>query len=157
MANTDNPNGFKPVFAHGSNLPPLVQGSVDTSTAVAAGDPLIWSSGYLDVAASSSAAIAGVAAQDVASTSAYTEILFYPADPDITFEGQCSGNMTQGIIGTAVDIEGSTGEFEINEGGSTEKVARIIAFAPDTETGTNARVWFKWVISSFEGAEGSEE
>ena len=151
MANVDNPHGFVPYAVDGGGTFPLYEGTLQTSVTVAEGDALGKLSGYVVLADATSTGILGVAAHGVTGAAAvYPTILYVPASPNITFTGQCSGNLTQGLIGTKVGIEGTTGIQEIDEDGTTS-VAIIIKLKGGSALGTNAEVEFKWVKSDFTG------
>jgi hypothetical protein len=153
VANADNPSGFEPYSSEaGTGVFPLVYYTADSGTTLTAGDAVIMSSGYLAIAADTSASIQGVAAKSVtATTGVQPSVPIYPATENITFVGQCSGTATQGTIGAEIDIEGGTGVMELNENASTEDVAVVVGLQPGSALGANARLLFKWKISSYSG------
>lgn len=156
MSNTDNPNGFNVVKTLSGGPPTIVEVPVATTQTLAKGDPVYLSSGQVTIAASSTGAIFGVMAQDAASLTANTLVKVYAACENNIFEGQCSGTFARSIIGTSVDIEGTTGIFEINENATTELVARIIGWNSNDEVGANTRVQFIWARSSFNDFQDAE-
>jgi predicted lipoprotein len=136
MANYDNPNGFRPVsFPARTNVY-----EVTAATTVTKGDALAIASGkVLPYVAASHTAIIGVAAE---SGSGGDEIQVYD-DFATEFEGQCSGTFAATLIGTAVDLEGTTGIMEVDENGATNDVAVILGHYPlpgADEIGANSRV-----------------
>lgn len=152
MANTDNPHGFVPYKMDGGGTFPLYVGTLQTSVTVTEGDALGLLSGYVVLADATSTAILGVAAQSITGAAAtYPTIKYVPALESITFTGQCSGNLTQGLIGAAVDIEGTTGIMEVNEDATSLAVVKILKVKGGSALGTNAEVEFKFVKSDFTG------
>jgi len=136
MANPDLPNGFEPFGPIDGGTGPIVAslGYLNASQTVAVGDALIYSSGRLSIAVATSGSIAGVVAPQLGATglgenvyttsSADDPLYFYPAG-DYVFVGQCSGTYAATTV-TPVDIVGTTGIMEINEGASTEDVVVIL-------------------------------
>ena len=159
MANPDYPYGFIPYSVQGfGGAVPTDVGQLEASTTIHKGDALIRNAnGYIAPAAADSAAILGVAAHDAtAGASEHPDVLFYPAIDDIVFCGQCSGTLTQALLGTSVDIEGSSGSMEINEDAastvdSPTGVARLLRLKPGSELGANAEVLFVWAKSQYTG------
>lgn len=137
MANYDNPNGFAPVTF------PARANKYTTSAVVTKGDALAIASGaVLPYVLATHDQIVGIAAHDAESGA---EVLVYD-DPDTEFVGQCSGTFATSMIGSSVDIEGTTGIMEIDENGSTDQVATIVGHYPvagSTEVGANSRVKFR--------------
>lgn len=157
MANKDNPSGFK---VHSCIFPsiPTYQGILKSGVTVTANDNgadavVLGTDGYLDIATASSAAIAGIACYTL--TGDGTKVLdYYPALPGILFEGQTSGTSAQTDIGTAVDIEGTTGIMEINENAFSTGVVKPLWLQKNVGTngavnafGANARLVFIWFKS----------
>lgn len=153
MANKDNPAGFK---VHSCIFPsiPTYQGILKSGVTVTAtdngADMLAFSTdGYLDIATATSTAIVGIAKFTL--TGDGTKILDYvPALPGILFEGQCSGTLTQTMLNTSHDIEGTTGIMEINEDAASTNVVLPLYIQKNISTGlaenalgANARVVFK--------------
>lgn len=135
MANYNNPNGFRPVsFPARTNV-------YECSAAVAKGDVLAIASGkVLPYASATHTAVIGVAAEDGANGE---EIQVYD-DPMTEFEGQCSGTFAVTQIGTAVEIEGTTGDMQIDENeASGNDVCVILGHYPlpgSDEIGANSRL-----------------
>ena len=159
MANRDNAKGFQWVKSLISNslAPITITKKVTVSTTIAIGDAVILSSGYATIGLHNSPTIYGVAAEAVATTASGAgstdTIKIIPATPDNVFRAQCSGTYAITQDGTSVDIEGATGVMEINENGTTEKVARIIGLSDvqNNAIGANSQVDFVWARSQFIG------
>lgn len=155
MANKDLPNGFRAVMCAGGRVPPIFTANTTSNLTVAPGDALtILSTGVLDIATASSAAIFGVCQSKITGEAGVQKkCLYVPAADDIIFEGQCSGTFTPVNVGESVDIEGTTGIMEINENATSLAVARLIGLAGGVENaaGANARVWFTWTKSQWNG------
>lgn len=155
MANKDLPNGFRAVMAGSGSPPPVFTGLTISNLSLNPGDPLIMTSdGDLDIATASSPAIFGVSQSKLTGKAATKQKVNYvPAMDDIIFEGQCSGTFTPVNVGEAVDIEGSTGIFEINEDAQSVGVAQLIGLAGevDNAAGANARVFFTWKKTQWNG------
>ena len=152
MANTDNPNGFNFVKSLAGHAE-LVQGLVAVSTKITKGDAVIedaTSAGYVDVAATDSDLLLGIAAESVSTTASTTDtVLFYPGIPTNIFEAQTDGTFAQTQMYHECDIIGSTGIFEINEDDSTEGVCYIVGKDPNSEIGDNTRVHVSIIRSSY--------
>lgn len=151
MANVDNPNGFRCYDALTGEIA-LESGTLAVSQTITKGDALIISSGQLQIAVSTSGTIHGVAAESVTTGPGSTaSILYYPIDHNNRFEGQCSGTFAESLIGSMVDIEGTTGIMEVNEDATTEQVFVIQGYVKDgtNEIGANTRVFGDFVRSSY--------
>lgn len=154
MANVDNPNGFMYEGSKtGTGSAPLIEVTTKSALTLAEGDAvIILTTGLIDIAASTSGQLYGVAAEPVTgATGVQKKVLVYPALRTAIFSGQTSGTMAQTDIGEAVDIEGTTGIMEVNENASTEGVIQIIGLKPGSAVGANARVLFSILRSSYEG------
>jgi len=151
MANTDNPNGFKPAYTLSGGPPAVVWMPVATTQTLAKGDAITLSSGQVAISTSTSGTIDGVMAAPSVSATANTLVPVYVANSDTVFEGQCSGSSAVALIGTAVDIEGTTGIMEVNEDATTEVICRIIELHPSDAVGANGRVRFVIEKSAFNG------
>lgn len=155
MANVDNPNGFRALQTVSGQKPMVLSGYTKVNVTLNPGDALIidGSTGLLDIATAASTAVFGVCQSKVTGEAGVSKMINYiPASKDIIFEGQCSGTFAMTMVGTSVNIEGTTGVMEIDEDGSTTGVARIVGLsdAPGNAVGNNARVKFIWAKSSFE-------
>ena len=152
MANVDNPNGFAFAYSE-TGYVQMASGTVAASQTIAVGDALIVSgvtAGQIAIAASNSGLILGVAAEAVTTAAGATDtIMFYPSNPWLIFEGQCSGTYATTIRYTAVDIEGATSVMEVNEDATTETVVYVIGEVDGTEIGANSRVLFRFIRSSY--------
>lgn len=143
MANTDNPNGFQYLRTRDGSDPVLEEVLITDELAVTKGDALYFASGYLTNATVAEASIKYVAAEscEASEDGVNPKILAYPATKDIIFEAQCSGTFAEAShLGTAVQIEGATGEQEVDENASTTDQFFIEKLSPESETGLNARV-----------------
>lgn len=118
MANADNPNGFKPYSAS-----PRVTAYTATDT-ITAGDLLkMHTDGKLKVHDNADAVAVGVAATSAGAN----ETVYVYDDPTTIFIGQCSGTYQDSDEGGAlVDVEGTTGQQEVDENGTTRKILRIL-------------------------------
>jgi hypothetical protein len=150
MANADKPNSFKYVRSLTGQMAP-VDMAIAASQTIAKGDPVIDNgSGLVAIATATSGALLGIAAEAVTSTASVTRaadrIAIYPGVDTAIFDGQCSGSSVATLVATDVDIEGSTGIFEVNENATTEQVIRIVGLvsdkAADLDIGANDRVYF---------------
>lgn len=146
---TDNPNGFRVVKTLSGGPAYIIEVPVATTQTLAKGDAVYLSSGQVTIATSGTGSIFGVMAEDSASQTANTLVKVYAACEDNVFEGQCSGTFARSIIGTSVDLEGTTGIMEVNEDGTTEDIFRIIGWNPNDTVGANTRVRFIIARSSF--------
>jgi hypothetical protein len=155
MANKDLPNGFRAVMTTGGHSPPIFTAYTTSNLTVAPGDALtMLSTGVLDIATATSAAIFGVCQSKITGeTGVRKKCLYVPAADDIIFEGQCSGTFTPSNVGESVDIEGTTGIMEINENAQSVGVARLIGLSGevDNAAGANARVFFTWTKTQWNG------
>lgn len=159
MVNNNNPNGF--LFrknGQGGTTPLILTGIVATGQTIAEGDAIILASGLIQIALATSPTIYGFAAESVASSAAGATMKFIPAAPGYIFSGQGSGTPTQAMLGTAVDIEGTTGVMEINENAVVEKVIQLVGVDPGVENslGLNARMLFTVARSQYTGREDAE-
>lgn len=119
--------GFKP-FRHPGGTPPIhaYLHSASDASAIAAGDAVIIDGsypGYVDIAASNSGQLLGVAQNACAASTAGTVYVY--DDPATEFVGTCSGTSAQTLINTDVDIEGGTGAMYVNEDATSEQVVHI--------------------------------
>lgn len=142
---TDNPNGFRVerLLGGGCGSTPTEWAKTAANVDVAAGDALIWSSGYLDVATATDSPIAGVSLMDITGESGVNkDIAYVPATDEVIFSAQCSGAPAVSVRGTAVDIEGSSGSMEVNEDStSNAAVFQVIGLVDGYSWDeTNARV-----------------
>lgn len=157
MANVDKPNGFRAhsMMGAGTGAFPLFTGTTDSNVSCVPGDPLfLTSDGTITVASASSTGIYGVAQQALTgATGVRKSIKFIPAIDSIVWSGQCSGTYTPVNAGESVDIEGSTGIFEINEDAQSIGCARIVGLEGglNNAAGANARVLFTWAKSQWMG------
>lgn len=155
MANADNPNGFKVAKTLSGSPIPMFTFYTTSNLSLNPGDAVVMlSTGVLNIADATSAAIFGVAQSKITGeTGVQKKCLVVPASRDLIFSGQCSGTFTPVNVGEAVDIEGSTGAMEINENAQSVGVAQLIGLEPGLENanGANARVLFVWKKSQWDG------
>lgn len=156
MPNADKPNGFAPAYTLSGGPPAIVWLPVATTQTLAKGDAVTFSSGQITIATSSSGTIAGVMSAPSVLATANTNVPVYVADSNTVFVGQCSGDSAIALIGTSVDIEGTTGIMEVNENATTEKVARVVGLHPSDDIGTNGRVYFTWARSAWNDYQDAE-
>lgn len=155
MANVDNPNGFRAVKSLSGSYIPTFEYMTKANLALQPGDAVVMlSNGTVDIATSSSAAIFGVCQSKVTAESGVSKkVLVVPASRDLVFEGQCSGTFSPVNVGEAVDIEGTTGIMEINEDAQSVGCVQLLGLskAVDNEAGANARAYFTWKKSQWDG------
>lgn len=153
MANVDNPNGFRYVSEISGKRIGLQEFTLAESQTITKGDWLIQNAQYVQIALSNSGALHCLAAESKTTAAGETAtILAYPADPDVLFEGQCSGTYSAAShLEAACDIEGTTGIMEVNENGTTENVLQIKELVVNgvNETGLNARVLVRVLRSTY--------
>jgi len=154
MANKDNPHGFRALQTVSGTVPMVLKGLTTTGLTIAPGDAVIKdaSTGFLTIATAASASIFGVCQSKVTGeTGVSKEINYIPATEDVIWEGQCSGTLTQAMMGDTCDIEGTTGIMEVNENATSKNVVRLIELSdkPDNAMGANARVKFKFTLNQF--------
>lgn len=142
MANTDKPNGFRPV----DEIYQPRKWPAAASQTIAVGDMVyLDSAGRVNIALSSTADVMGVAATPVASSSAGDDIFVYD-NPAQHYEGQMSGNgaladpYTCVTLTSCFDIEGATGIMEINEDLSTYDIVKVIGVGTDPGTGEESAI-----------------
>lgn len=142
MANTDRPNGFRPV----DEIYQPRKWPATASQTIAVGDMVyLDTAGRVTLAISTTADVLGVAATPVTSSSAGDDIFVYD-DPMQHFEGQCSGNgalanpYTCATLASCYDIEGTTGIMEINEDATSIDIVKVIGVGTDPGTGEESAV-----------------
>lgn len=116
---------------------------IAASQTLAAGDPVILSSGQVAVAvAASSAELLGVVAEDCVSLAANTQVPVY-CDPNTIFVARGSAAPSSCTIGTAYDLSGTTGAFEVNVAASSQALFTYLGVVPgddNTVDGANMQV-----------------
>ena len=147
MANIDNPNGFQPYRQVGGGVPPVhwYKHTADDAAAIAVGDAVILDdaphAGYIKIALETSGSLLGVAASACAA-STLGDVAVYDS-PDTEFVGQCEGNSAQALVTTMINIKGTTGIMEVDQGQTDEAVIVVTGLLPSDEIGANGRVIFK--------------
>jgi len=158
MANPDAPNGFS-VVQSGSDGPLVKLFPVAINQIIAAGDMVILVAGLVQIALAASTSLLGVARDPVTTTGTVVReddvVAVYVADSDTVFEGQASGSTTAALLGTTMDIEGTTGIQEVNEDASATNVLRAVGIRsdddPGLDIGLNDRILFTIENSQFDG------
>ena len=148
MANVDNPNGFKCVKSD-TGIIQIEEGLVATGQTITKGDAIIIASGLIQIALATSGLIYGVAAESVTSAAAGSNIKFIPSLPIYIFEGQCEDVYAATDRAIQCDIIGATGAMLLDEDASVEDVAVIIRETAETTIAADARVYFRWIRSSY--------
>lgn len=137
MANPDAPNGFK--YIKGTLL--ISHMGVAATQVIKKGDWIVEdTNGYAALAVLTSGQLLGIATQNVNTTgvaAGATDIEYIVALPTTVFQGQCSGTLTQTMLMSDVDIEGTTGIMEVNENAVVEQVLRIVEIPDTTDAGPN--------------------
>lgn len=111
---------------------------IAASQTIAAGDPVILSSGQIAIAVSnSSTELCGIAAEPASGKSANDPIMIYD-DPDMVFIGRSSTAPSNGQCGTAYDLTGTTGAFQVNFSATSQAVMLFLGEADTDETNTTA-------------------
>lgn len=151
MANTDNPNGFK--YVKGTHL--VLTYQVAANQTITAGDAVVLDEeGKVAIATPESGSLLGVAMHGVTTGESPTakDTLSVCVGTETTiFSGQCSGESALSLLGTNVDIEGTTGIMEVDEDASAKAVIRIVELDPESDIGENGRVHFIIVRSQYNG------
>lgn len=97
---------------------------------LAAGDPVILDSGQIAVAVSdSSTELIGIVARDCASLDADTLVPVWD-DPSTLFKCRASADASSLAVGTARDLTGTTGAFELNVAAGTQDVVLFMGCLP---------------------------
>lgn len=157
MANIDNPKGFRyyKSLLGGTSSPPTVEVTVAASQTLAIGDPLIFSSGQVTIATTSSGSIAGIAMEASTTGAGETDtILMIPTYPWIAFKIQTvtgTAYATASHLYNDYDLTVSTGVCELNIGSTTEKVFRILGRADNSAVGEHAEIWGVFIRSAYCG------
>jgi len=158
MANTDIPNGFS-VSSNQYGQSAVIKFPVAASQTIAKGDAVILASGLVQIAVATSPLLLGIADASITTSGSVDRddtLSVVVALPGMIFEGQCSGDSTAALVGTACDIEGTTGIMEVNENATTEDVIQIVGLRSDEDPnytlGTNDRVRFVMLRSQFHPA-----
>lgn len=155
MANSDIPNGFT-VSSNHYGQAAVMHFPVAASQTIAKGDAVILASGLVQIAVATSPQLLGIAAAAITTSGSVDRddtVAVVVALPGIVFEGQCSGSSTAALVGTACDIEGTTGIMEVNENATTEDVIQVVGLKSDEDPnlalGANDRVRFIILRSQF--------
>lgn len=117
----------------------------DASQDIKVGDPVTLASGYVQKATASSAALLGVSALSVkSSTGEHLPISVWVGDDKNEFFGKCSGTAAITLQGTTCDIEIDTNGIPfVNEDANSKTVLLIVGKHPQDSWGAGTRVRFK--------------
>ena len=104
------------------------------SQTVVKGDVLVWDSGYLAVAASTTEDAYAIALEDVTTDgSSHTECLVLPIDGTIRFQADCDAVASIADIGTRCDL---ATKATLNPDATTEKIFLIEEIVGTAEVST---------------------
>ena len=148
MGQAENPYGFWPCDDDAK----LRQFPEATSQTFAAGDAVYLASGAVTIATAATTEILGVAAMPSSGT-AGTQISVWHRD-DTEFYGRASG-ANDVEEGTYCDIEGTTGEMQLNENATSTNVALIVNRVNNDEVTTAAGVRWRFRFTLHQLAEQS--
>lgn len=116
-----------------------------TSQTVVKGDVLVWSSGYLAVAASTTEDAYAIALENKTSTSDNPEILVHIIDNVTRFEADCDGVVSIVDRGTRCDL---ATKATLNPDAVTEKIFLIEEIVGTEEVSTKVRGRFSRFTAS---------
>ena len=114
----------------------LVKRPVASAQTIVKGDVLVWSSGYLAVAASTTEDAYAVAMQDSTTAAEGTEILVLLIDPTIVFEGGCDAVVSIVDRGTRCDL---ATKATFNPDATSEKIFLVEEIVGAAEVSTTIR------------------
>ena len=116
------------------------------SQTVLKGDVLVWVSGYLAVAASTTEDVYAVALKDVTTDgSSHTECLVLPVDDQVEFLADCDGVVSIVDIGTRCDL---ATKATLNPDATNEKVFLIEEIVGTAEVSTVVKGHFSRFTAS---------
>ncbi|HOA83975.1 MAG TPA: hypothetical protein PKN66_08475 [Thermodesulfovibrio thiophilus] len=117
----------------------------DANQDIKVGDPVTLVGGYVQKADATSAALLGVAALSVkSSTGEHLPISVWVGDDKNEFFGKCSGTAAITLQGTTCDIEiDGNGIPFVNEDATSKNVLLIVGKHPEDSWGAGTRVRFK--------------
>lgn len=147
MANATYRYGMKPLGEHYR----IEEYLVAVSQTIARWDPLeLNTDGTVKIATATSAGLLGSAVSAVTTGAAdtTTKLKVYVADAGCQYIMQASGSLTSALDGDYVDIEGTTGAFQLDENASSIKIMQIIRpYTDDGDAeGTNCQAIVKVVV-----------
>lgn len=134
-------------FFYSSGPRRKVKAEAASGATIAIGDLVKRDAGYIALATASDTHVYGVAESAVSSATQGDEI-YVNTHPETVYQSYCSGTLTQAMIGTLVDLEGTTGAQYVNENATSIKLLQVVD-APDG-VGASAKVFVK--ISRHESA-----
>ena len=147
-ANADNPDGCKPYGLFGQFSASFGAFEAAASQTIVEGDPVKFDgSRQIVIAGATDSQILGFARTAVTSSSA-GDLIYVYNDPNAVYQCQCSGTFAITMIGTDVDLEGTTGIFEVNENATTYKPVKIVGYNHSDSVGANTRVLVTLNMSS---------
>ena len=154
-ANADNPDGCKPVGLFGQHSEPFQAYETAAAQTIVEGDPVkLDGSGQIVIGTAIDSALLGFARSGVTASSA-GDLIYVYSNPSTVFQCQSSGSFAITMISDLVDLEGSTGIFEVNENASVYKPLRIVGYNPNDSVGANARLYVRLNMASLgAGASG---
>ena len=149
MANANIAKGFR-LYKVASGLTPQLE-YAELNATVAAGDPLIWSSGLLGIhTAAADEKIVGIA--QAAGVSG-DKIPYIPVQENQIWAIQASTYTEATHRGGVYELAGTTGVFYVNVAGTTKPMVRIVGKLPppalNNATGTYATVLVTIVADSY--------
>ena len=148
MALRDNPHGFicEKVMGGSTGAIETFRVKLLSNTIITDGDALMASAGYaaLTNIASTDGIVGVSASRQTSSSTTNPNIEIYPAMGHYIFSGQCSGTLTQALIWTNVDIEGTTGIMEINEDATSLTVVKLVGIKSTSSAAANGEAMFIW-------------
>ncbi len=146
-ANVDNPNGCLPSTFFGQGQATFAAYEAAAAQTIVEGDPVkLDGSGQVVIATAADSSLLGFAKSAVSASTVGDTIYIYN-NPSQVFQCQCSGTFAITLMGSAVDLEGSTGIFEVNENASVTKAVRIVGFNVADSVGLNSRVYIQLNMS----------
>jgi hypothetical protein len=140
QANVDNPNGCKPANLYGGVASFHVYDAAAAQT-IREGDPVkLDHEGRVAIATATDSVLLGFARTAVTASTAGDDIYVYD-DPNEIFQCQCSAAFKISMVGHEVDLEGTTGIYEVNAYSSIYKPVRIVGWNINDTVGDNTRVY----------------
>lgn len=127
--------GFKFLRSYSGNTTPSIETmKAAAETAIAKGDALIYSSGYLTpVTAGTGAVVDAVAVEAVSASAAgvYPDIRVIRVHPGQIYLASLDATPDQANVGVSYNIVGTTGIQQVDEGDTDPAIVRVLAIADD--------------------------
>lgn len=153
MAYANSPKGFQFAYSTAGGYPTLAEAQADTNVTLAVGDAVIWlTTGWLSIALSTSALVAGIAATPCTATAGVRpKVRFYPALPSNVFSVQATTttSASQTTIGSYRALEGATGAMGLDMADASPGVFHIVGFKPGYTAGTYAHLLVIIALSQY--------